>query len=113
MDAQGNVLDPNFRTIAAKAGDDVVLSIDANVQRLAQQSLLQGIQAARHTLDTSTAVAAPYKAPAGAVIVMDPRTGQVIALASYPTFDPSVYVGGLTQQESDSLDLNSKLLPVR
>jgi penicillin-binding protein 2 len=111
VDAQGDVLDPNFRTSGAKPGDDVVLSIDENIQRLAQQSLLQGIAAARHTLDTSVTPATDYRAPAGAVIVMDPKTGQVLALSSYPTFDPSAYVGGLTAQEADSLDLNSKLPP--
>jgi penicillin-binding protein 2 len=111
VDAQGKVLDPNFRTIRATGGDNVVLSIDSGVQRLAEQSLLQGIQAARHTIDDSVFPPTAYKAPAGAAIVMDPKTGQILALASYPSFDPSVYVGGLTQQEANSLDLNPKLPP--
>ncbi len=110
VNAQGQVLNPTFREIRPTNGDNVVLSIDANVQKLAEQSLALGISAARHTIDTTTGQY--FKAPAGAVIVMEPKTGRVLAMASNPTFDPSLYQNGLTQQEANSLDLNSNLPPV-
>jgi penicillin-binding protein 2 len=47
VDAQGRILNENFRTIQPEAGDNLVLSIDDNVQRLAEQSLAIGIRATR------------------------------------------------------------------
>ncbi len=73
-----------------QAGDDVVLTIDARFQKLAEQSLRLGIQAAR---------AASLPADAGAVIVEDPNTGEILAMASYPTFNPSFFVKGFTTAE--------------
>jgi penicillin-binding protein 2 len=101
VDASGKVLNPNAGEIAAKHGDDVILSIDSHVQHLAEQSLTLGIQAARGAVDTTTSL--HYKAPAGAAVVMDPRTGQVLAIASNPSFDPSIYVNGPTTEEQKQL----------
>ena len=103
VNAQGLVLDENFGEQSPLPGDDVVLSIDSNLQRLAEQSLAQGIAVARQTLDRSSG--RNLEAPAGAVIVMDPKTGQVLALASNPTFHPSIFLGGLSYKEALSLDL--------
>jgi penicillin-binding protein 2 len=97
VDASGNVLDPDYREKPATHGDDVILSIDSKVQRLTEQSLAAGIAAARATVDTTTGL--HFKAPAAAAVVMDPKTGQVLALASNPTFDPSIYVNGPTTQQ--------------
>ncbi|MDP9342304.1 MAG: penicillin-binding protein 2 [Actinomycetota bacterium] len=72
------------------AGDSVVLSIDAGIQKLAEDSLHLGVQAAR---------AAGLPADAGAVIVEDPNNGQILAMASYPTFDPSFFVRGFTNAQ--------------
>ena len=68
-------------------GDTLVTSIDANVQKLAEQSLTQQISDSR---------AKGMKATSGAVVVLDPQTGRVIAAASYPTYDPQVFVGGIS-----------------
>ena len=65
--------------IAAQPGDTLVTSIDADVQALAEQALADQIAASR---------AKGKPAPSGAVVVMDPHTGRVIAAASYPTYDP-------------------------
>jgi len=74
----------------ARPGDDVVLSIDTDIQKLAEESLHLGIQAAH--ADT-------LPATAGAVIVMDPNNGQILAMASYPTFDPAFFVKGFTARQ--------------
>ena len=101
--AQGLVLDDNFGGQLSVPGENVVLSIDSNLQRLAEQSLALGISVARQTPDRHSGK--NLEAPGGAVIVMDPNTGQVLALASNPTYDPSLFLGGLTYREALDLDL--------
>jgi cell division protein FtsI (penicillin-binding protein 3) len=61
------------------AGKDIVLSLDHRIQFSAERALKRGI---KH-----------HKALAGSVVVMDPYTGELIAMASLPTFDPN-FVGG-------------------
>ena len=61
--------------IASKPGQTVVLTIDQTIQYLAEQSLLAAVQRSR--------------AKSGSVIVLDPRSGEILALANAPTFDPN------------------------
>jgi penicillin-binding protein 2 len=103
VNAQGVVLNENFNVYPPKPGDNVVLSIDGKVQQLAEQSLELGIELARRTADRSSGQY--LRATGGAVIVMDPRNGKVLALATDPTFDPSIFLGGLNRREALSLDL--------
>ncbi|MFZ0704808.1 MAG: penicillin-binding protein [Candidatus Korobacteraceae bacterium] len=58
-------------------GQNVVLTIDSTIQYIAEKELAQGIE------DT--------KAIAGTVVVQNPRTGEILALANYPTFNPNVF----------------------
>jgi penicillin-binding protein 2 len=60
-------------------------TLDAKLQRAAENALVYGIQVARNN-DS-------WAANAGAAVALDPRTGAIRAMASYPTFDPRVYVG--------------------
>ena len=60
-----------------ESGRDLVLTIDRDVQFLAESELLRAIS------DTG--------AEAGTIIVMNPRTGDVLALADYPSYDPNAY----------------------
>lgn len=83
----------------ATPGDNVVLSVDLRIQRIAERSLLEGLRTARKYFDRLQTPPAYLKANAGAVVVMDPRTGQIKALASWPTYDPSWFVQGLTDRE--------------
>src|SRR6185369_106195 len=61
--------------IAAKPGQTVVLTIDQSIQYLAEQALQGAVQRAH--------------AKSGTVIVLDPRSGEILALANAPTFDPN------------------------
>lgn len=83
-------------------GNDLVLSLDLDIQKITEKALAAGLQAAR---------AATYRAPAGAVVVMDPQTGEVIAMASLPEYDPSILADGLTEKEYASLGARTPELP--
>jgi Cell division protein FtsI/penicillin-binding protein 2 len=87
----------------AQQGDSLVTSIDLNVQRLAEQSLAQQIKASRK---------AGKPATGGAVVVMDPNTGRIIAAASYPTYDPSLFVGGISNADYAELTSPSAGTPL-
>ncbi|MFN2544632.1 MAG: penicillin-binding protein 2 [Actinomycetota bacterium] len=91
-------------------GDDVVLSIDAHTQYLAEHSLILGEQEARKTFDPDTG--RHYAADAGAVVVMNPRNGQILALASNPTYDPRVFLNGLSTTEYKDLTKESRHNPL-
>ncbi|MGH8963650.1 MAG: penicillin-binding transpeptidase domain-containing protein [Jatrophihabitantaceae bacterium] len=74
-------------SVAPRQGDTLVTSIDLNIQKLAEKALVAEIADRRR---------AGKKATSGAVVVMDPNTGRIIAAASYPTYDPQLFVGGIS-----------------
>jgi cell division protein FtsI (penicillin-binding protein 3) len=74
---RGNIIPGSERvSVEAKSGTSVRLTIDRDVQWVAQNAISQAVSASR--------------AQSGTVIVMDPKTGAILAQASAPTFDPSV-----------------------
>jgi penicillin-binding protein 2 len=75
-------------------GDDVELTIEARIQELAEASLQNGILAARGVFDPNTNT--NLRANAGAVVVLDPSTGAIEAMASYPGFDPGIFTRSIT-----------------
>ncbi|QFG21073.1 penicillin-binding protein 2 [Actinomadura sp. WMMB 499] len=79
---------------AAVTGHNLVTSIDAEVQGAAEKALKEGIDAAR---------SGGNPADWGAAVVMDVTTGRLIAMASVPTYDPSVWTGGISQEKYDDL----------
>jgi len=98
VDSDGNVIG-TLGSQAPVQGHDIRLSIDINIQNLAEDSLYQGLQSARATVDRergSQFAGQHYPAPAGAVVVEDPSSGQILALASQPTFDPTEFVNGIS-----------------
>lgn len=72
-------------------GDDVYLAIDARVQAETEISLRQGLEQRR----SQPGALGMYPSEAGAATVVDPANGQVVAMASFPTYDPSTLVGGI------------------
>jgi penicillin-binding protein 2 len=78
-------------------GRDLQLTLDSTVQALVEESLAQGILKARTIYDKESAKR--YLAPSGGAVVLDPRNGEILAMASYPTYDPSQFVGGISQVE--------------
>lgn len=77
-DGDGNVIGLSPSTWEAPVdGSDVVLTIDSAVQRIIEQVLLETIE--------------EQGATGGTIVVQDPRTGAILGMASYPTFDPNRY----------------------
>jgi penicillin-binding protein 2 len=79
-------------------GDDVYLTLDADLQQLAEESLRLGIQHARGIIDQGPPVRY-LAANAGAVIVMNPDDGAIEAMASNPSFLPSAFTQPMTSDE--------------
>jgi penicillin-binding protein 2 len=95
VDNRGTVLGTQRET-SPQRGNTLVTSIDRDVQRIADKALSDEILKRRTQTDKA---GQPYKAPSGAAVVMDPRTGRVIALSTTPTYDPTVFVGGISKTE--------------
>lgn len=83
-------------------GDDVVLTLDPDVQAIAEEALRDGVLDARNTYDKEKGH--PTPAPGGAVVVLDTHTGGVVAMASYPTFNPQDFIGGISQNVWEGLN---------
>ena len=75
-------------------GNHLVTSIDVRVQAAAESALADAVRRARGSGKPSDGAAA---------VVMDVRNGQIIALASYPTYDPNSFERGLTVAEAENL----------
>ena len=96
--------------VAAQPGDTLVTSIDARVQSVVEQQLATTIQTARQTYDEVTHK--NYVADSGAAIVMEAKTGRIVAMASQPTYDPSVWVGGISKKQLARLYSEKAGLPL-
>jgi penicillin-binding protein 2 len=114
VDSKGHVL-RSLGVQPAVQGHDVQLSIDLDVQRLAEESLQQGLETARTAYDPNTAM--HFLAPGGAVVVLDPRDGSLLAMASNPTYEPKDFVDGISpskfaelQDPAGSFPLNNRAL---
>jgi penicillin-binding protein 2 len=80
-------------------GNDVVLTLDADLQVLAERSLILGMRRARGIFDSDSGV--NLKANAGAAIVMNPDTGGIEAMVSFPSFNPKVFTRSLVQFDAE------------
>ncbi|MCD6640472.1 MAG: penicillin-binding protein 2 [Nocardioides sp.] len=100
VDSMGRVLGDDSM-VESTPGDTLVTSIDAKVQGVVERELARSIRTQRATLDKVTG--RRFAADAGAAIVLEARTGRVVAMASQPTYDPGVWVGGISRKELDRL----------
>ncbi|MGH2739828.1 MAG: penicillin-binding transpeptidase domain-containing protein, partial [Actinomycetota bacterium] len=96
VNSQGKILN-ELGSQAPVPGSNLVLSIDRGIQQLAERALVEGVENARRIYDRESAKY--LLARAGAVVVLDPNTGKLLALASYPNYDPRIFLGGLSEQE--------------
>jgi penicillin-binding protein 2 len=92
VDALGQPTGPQETKQLPVPGYGLRLTLDAKLQRAAQQAVIDGINRAQADKK--------WYARAGAVVALDPRNGAIRALASYPTFDPTVF----TSRKKGALD---------
>jgi penicillin-binding protein 2 len=83
----GKVTDP-------LGGNHLVTSIDVRLQAASEKALADAVARSR---------ASGYRADGGAAVVMDIVTGRILALASYPTYDPNAFERGLTVKQASDL----------
>jgi penicillin-binding protein 2 len=72
-------------------GETIRLTIDAKLQRAAEDALTYGISVARGQ--------GHWASDGGAIVALDPRDGSILAMASNPTYDPSIYSGHASRQK--------------
>ena len=83
-----------YITKEAIAGSDVVLTIDANLQAVAEEALKNNIEKIRNG-----SFAESYDARSGAVVVTNVKTGEILALVSYPDFEPELFITGISNEK--------------
>lgn len=101
VDSRGNVLGTLDSTPPVQ-GDDLKLTIDAQVQATAVSAVEQGLAAARTQFDKGV-TNQNFKAPAGSAVVEDPRDGSLLALATVPSYDPTQFIGGISEAHYKAL----------
>ena len=77
----------------AIAGSDIVLTIDANLQKITEDALAANIQKI-----ASGGFGQKFDTNAGACVVMNVNSGEILAMASYPTYNPADFVGGISTE---------------
>lgn len=90
------------KNTASIPGNHLVTSLDARLQAAVEVALEDAVLRGR---------ANGYTSDSGAAVVMDVRNGQVLAIASYPTYDPNTFEKGLTVQQASDLFSEKKGVP--
>ena len=93
-------------------GNDVHLTIDLDLQSLVERQLRRGLDEARNQPPPEDPGAPRFVASAGAAVALDPRDGSVLAMASFPTFDPREFVNGISQRLFNDLTAEENFSPI-
>lgn len=78
----------------AVAGSDIVLTIDSNVQKITEKALKDNI-----TKISTGGFSSRSDADAGAAVVMNVKTGEILGMASYPDFEPQLFINGISSEK--------------
>lgn len=84
----------------AIAGNNVTLTIDAQLQGKTEKIMKDAVASLKKE---------KKKSAFGAAVVMNVKSGEILAMASYPTFEPELFVGGISQNNWNDLKVNNKL----
>ena len=101
--------------VSPRTGNDVVLTIDIDLQDLVQAELERTVHLGRTKVPQSTpdgGDSPPFNVPGGAVVILDPTDGDVLAMASYPTYDPNESIGGFSFERWSNLNDPANDLPM-
>jgi penicillin-binding protein 2 len=105
IDALGRPRSGLETTTIPKPGNNVRLTIDLKLQKATEKALQYGIHLAQANKQ--------WYARGGAIVAMDPTDGSILAMASSPTYDPSVYAGHVTEPELAAAGLTPKTAAAR
>ena len=100
IDALGRPRSSLATTTIAKPGNNVRLTIDSKLQTAAEKALQYGIGLAQANKQ--------WYARGGAIVALDPNDGSILAMASSPSYDPSVFAGHVTGRELGAAGLTPK-----
>ena len=89
----------------AVAGRDIRLTIDIDVQKVAEAALAEALKEAHRQNFPN--------AKAGAAVVIDVKTGEVLAMASVPTYDPTVFLGGVSTDDMGGPQREDERVPAQ
>jgi penicillin-binding protein 2 len=84
FDAAGHAVGQPYLVTAPQAGQNLELTINSRLQKVAEQAIAHGIAVAHADGETA--------AKLGAIVAMDPHTGAILAMAQYPDYNPKVWV---------------------
>ena len=90
MSVDGVVTD-EYISKEAEAGSDVVLTIDAELQRKTEAALTQDIEDMQNGV-----LKGATNADQGAAVVLNVKTGEILAMASYPNYNPALFIDGIS-----------------
>ena len=99
VDSLGRPRSPRLLTTEPQQGETVRLTLDSRLQLAAQSALQYGIQTARNN--------GQWAADGGAVVALNPQDGSILALASSPSYDPSVFSRRITTKTLNAQGLGS------
>lgn len=99
VDARGEIL-RTYDYTPPVPGNDIQLTIDLDVQAVVEAELARGVEATRRRPARD---GVPTTAPAASAVVLDATDGSVVAMASYPSYSPEEFVGGITTQRYEEL----------
>lgn len=120
VDSAGRLI-KNIDIQSPKAGDTVYLTIDKDLQKVAEASLEKVLK----TIQVGGTYESPWgnyrlrdskkiynNATSGAVVALDVKTGEVLAMASYPDYDPNLFATGITSEDMNKLLPQNKNNPL-
>jgi penicillin-binding protein 2 len=89
VDVTGREIQTVGSPVEPVPGNNVVLSIDAELQAWVAEALQRGIKGAG--------------SESGVAIALDPRSGEILAMVSLPSYDPNLFIGGISEEEYSKL----------
>ncbi len=92
-------------------GQDVWLTIDIDLQALAEDELDRGLAEAR-AREPASPGDPPFVASAGSVVMLDPADGSLLAMASYPSYEPSEFADGISVEQFETLTSEDNHSPI-
>lgn len=111
VNVRGNYV-KTLKTVGAEKGKDIHLTIDMDLQKIAEEALKRNIEVCRsggvfQSEFGNIVTKATPNLNTGAVVALDVKTGEVLAMASYPDYNPNLFSEGISAENWKSLQSNN------